>query len=341
MNRRNFLRGIMNAACGVVALGTVMTVAACSTTGGTAAPTMQLNWVYDFAAAGPVLAEVDKYFAKTGAGDVQLQPGGSNIAPDPIVASGKALVGVSSPEVTAAANKGGANLKIVAATLQSNPYTVLSLAGDPIRRPQDLVGKTIAVEPTAMTPWRGFLAVNGIDPESVKTVPPNYDLSLLTTGKVDGYLAFVTNDEVTLKTKGVDYVSMPFDKNGYPSVGETIMVDESSLTSRRDEVKKLIHAVILGWQAAAADPSGTASVIVDHYGESLGLTLDDQTAKLQAMAPLIIVPGTTNRVLQVTPDRASATVESLRKAGVPVDVDGLFDLSIVDEIYAENPEIAQ
>ena len=48
--------------------------------------------------------------------------GGPNVSQDSVVAAGKALVGISSPDITGAAILKGAPLVIIGAQYQKNPF---------------------------------------------------------------------------------------------------------------------------------------------------------------------------------------------------------------------------
>ena len=82
---------------------------------------------------------------------------------DAVVAAGKAFVGISSPDITAAAILQGADLIIVGAQYQKNPFCIMSLATKPIHTPQDMIGKKIGVQSTNESVWKAFLKANNID----------------------------------------------------------------------------------------------------------------------------------------------------------------------------------
>ena len=69
--------------------------------------------------------------------------------------SGKALVGISAPDIVAAAITAGAELTCIGAEYQKNPFCVMSLADKPIKTP---ARKFDVVTARAMAPLAGFVA---------------------------------------------------------------------------------------------------------------------------------------------------------------------------------------
>jgi ABC-type nitrate/sulfonate/bicarbonate transport system substrate-binding protein len=86
----------------------------------------QLGWVTNTEFAGTYLAQTQGYDAANGL-KVTILPGGSDPV-EPVVASGKALVGDSNADIVAAAVAAGAQLRIIGAKYQINPFCIISSA---------------------------------------------------------------------------------------------------------------------------------------------------------------------------------------------------------------------
>ncbi len=154
----------------------------------------QLGWITNTEFAGTYIAQKDGYFSSGGL-SVNLLPGGSDPV-EPVVASGKALVGDSNADTVAAAVAAGANLRIIGARYQLNPFCIISSAKDPIKTPQDLIGKKIGINTYNLTAWNVFLALNHIKPSQVTTVDEGYSSgpTPLVNGQVDAWMGFSTNE---------------------------------------------------------------------------------------------------------------------------------------------------
>ena len=114
IERRSLLRGgaglaVFGAASALLAACGDDTTPAASSSGGAksfGALNYQLSWVKNVEFAGAYIADTKGYYTAAGFSSVNLMAGGPNVSQDAVVASGKALVGISSPDITAAAING-------------------------------------------------------------------------------------------------------------------------------------------------------------------------------------------------------------------------------------------
>lgn len=339
---------------GLAAVATVATLAlsACSTDSSEATSdsasgdasygtiNMQLSWLKNVEFAGEYLASENGYFTDAGFDDVTLTAGGSSATgAEAAVTTGQAFIGVSSPLITAPAIASGAQVKIIGATYQKNPFSLVSAASDPIESPDDLIGKTIAVSDSNTLVWRAFLAANDIDAADVNVVPFS-DTSLLTTDQVDGYIAYTTAGANALVAAGFEATEFLFADNGLPMVGEVLVVSQDSIDNERDKVKAVTAAIIEGWNAAFADPENAVDLTVNKYGKEQGYELAQQQRSFDAQSLLINTDDTeANGLLTVSDELIDQTVESMALAGVETSGDELFDLSLLEEVYEENPDL--
>jgi ABC-type nitrate/sulfonate/bicarbonate transport system substrate-binding protein len=257
------------------------------------------------------------------------------------VASGKAFSGISSPDITAAAINQGADLIIVGAQYQKNPFAIMSLASSPIHNPQEMIGKKIGVQSTNEAVWQAFLKANNIAPSKIHEVPVQFDPTPLTTHTVDGWFSFITNEPNLLKVKGFDTYTFLLNDYNYPLVSETFMVQKSALTgATRDKLKAFLVAEIMGWHDSIADPAAGPHLAVTKYGKTLGLDQTEQTLESTAQNKLILTSETaTNGIFTITPASIAASVHTLGLGGITIAASKLFDTSVIDEVYQEHPEL--
>ncbi|NUU22329.1 MAG: ABC transporter substrate-binding protein [Streptomycetaceae bacterium] len=349
MDRRRFLvRGLQFG--GLAAMG-VPLLAACggddddkSSGGGGGAHgkiKIRLSWIKNVEFAGEYLADTRGYYLAEGFSGVELVSGGPSAPPqDTDVVTRQAFVGISAPDVTGAAVKEGAPLKIIGAQYQKNPFCVMSLAKKPIATPQDMYGKKIGVQATNETVWSAFLKAANLDGSRIQKVPAQFDPTPLTTGDVDGWFSFVTNEPNTLKVKGIDTVTFKLADFGYPLVSETFMVLDETIKKDREKVKAFLRAEIRGWKDSLADPAAGAALAVEKYGKDLGLDVPEQTLESQSQNALILTDDTrANGLFSITDALVEANIQTLKIAGIDVRADQLFDLSLLREVYAENPAL--
>lgn len=313
-----------------------------SGSGGYGDISVQLSWIKNIEFSGEYFAITEGHFTDAGFGTVDLIAGGSaGTSAESAVVSGKAFVGLSSPTVTAPAINEGATLKIVGATYQQNPFCILSIETNPIATPQDMVGKKIGVQSgTNEVIFNALLKANGIDASSLTTVPVQYDPTVLITGEVDGFVAYITNEPILIESKGHTPTTFLMADNGLPLVAETFTVTQDAIDNEREKVKAYLKAEILGWKAAVADPAGSAKLAVENFGKDQGLDLEEQTAEAEAQAKLVANDDTAkNGLFTMTDELIAQNIEALAAAGTTITAEQLFDLSLLEEVYAENPDL--
>ncbi len=304
---------------------------------------VQLSWIKNYEFAGEFFATENGYYIDEGFGSVELVTGPVNSA-DELVATGEVTVGLSAPDATARyVLDSGAPLKIIGSTYQKNPFCILSLQeGKPISAPADLVGKTIGVQSgTNQSIFEGFLKANGLTPEQMTIKPVQFDPSPLYDNQVDGFMSYVTNEPFLAKAKGFTPVTLVFADNGLPLTAETFTVLQDTIDANREMLKAFLYAEIKGWTDSVADPKGSAELVVSKYGKDLpGLTVESQTEQATAQNDLIVTADTkANGIFTLTDTMQSEIVDAIALTGYTITAAELFDLSLLDEVYAAHPDL--
>jgi ABC-type nitrate/sulfonate/bicarbonate transport system substrate-binding protein len=336
------------AAVTIAAAGLVLALAGCS--GSTPAAdgdseslgdlALQLSWIKNEEFAGEFFAQENGYFEEAGLGEVSMAAGPSTGSAE--LLSGTADVALSDAVSigTVVANE-EAPLKIIGATFQKNPFTILSLAdGGNILTPEDLVGKKIGVQASNTSLFEALLAVNDVDPSSLTIVPVQYDPSVLINGDVDGFVAYLTNEPITVAEQGYEVANLPFADNGLPFVAETVTVTDQTIAEDREKLKAFLVAEIKGWSDALADPDGAAELALELNGPEAVPSIEKAKAGSAAQNLLIVSEETEeNGLFTISEDLQEQTVKTLAAAGITVEASDLFDLSLLAEVYEENPDL--
>ena len=325
----------------LVACGSSDDEAAPAASGGAASYgdlSVQLSWIKNIEFGGEYYAIEKGYYAAAGFSKVTLVAGPTSA--ESAVASGKSLVGLSAPPTTAAAIGEGAPLKIIGATFQKNPFCITSLAKTPIATPQDMIGKKIGVQAANTSIFEGLLKANNIDKSKLTIVPVQFDPTVLTTGDVQGFVSYLTNEPITLAAAGNDVVTFSFAENGLPLVAETFTVLQETIDKDRDKLKAYLTAEIKGWKDAIADPAALAKLAVEKYGIDQKLEVAEQTQEATAQNKLITSADTTkNGLFTMTDALITENIEALGRSGVSITADKIFDLSLLKEIYAADSSL--
>lgn len=335
------------------ALAALLAVSAISLSACTAAPAesgdatgsygdidVQLSWILNEEWSGEMLAEEAGYYTDAGFDSVRLIAGPSS-------GISELLSGTSDISLTDALSVGAAvaqedvPVKILGSTFQKNPFTIVSSTDAPIKTPQDMIGKRIGVQAANSAVFEAFLTANDIALDEVEVVPVEYDPSVLVNGDVDGLIAFVTSQSVTLAAEGYPVNDLLFADNGLPFVAHVITTTDDTIANNREMLKAFLEAEIRGWTDAVADPAAGAQAAVDQHGDDLGLDIDLSTASAVAQSELLIVSDETaeNGLFTISDELQEQTIASLARAGMELDAADLFDTSLLAEVYAENPDL--
>jgi ABC-type nitrate/sulfonate/bicarbonate transport system substrate-binding protein len=302
---------------------------------------LQLSWIKNEEFAGEFFADSKGYYEDAGFSEVTMTPGPSTGSAE--LLSGTADVALSDAVSigTVVANE-EAPLKIIGATYQKNPFTILSLAdGGNIATPEDMIGKKIGVQASNTSLFEALLKANDIDASKVTIVPVQYDPSVLVNGDVDGFVAYLTNESITVAASGVAVTNLPFADNGLPFVAETFAVTDQTIAEDREKLKAFLVAEIKGWSDAVNDPEGGAKLALETYGSDLGLVEANSLAGSKEASENLVVSDETeeNGLFTISDDLQSSTIKTLSGAGIDVSADDLFDMSLLAEVYKENPEL--
>ena len=295
---------------------------------------VQLSWIKNVEFAGSYIADTKGYYRSSGV-NVNLIAGGPTASIEPTVVSGKALVGINTPDSTAAAVDQGAPLKIIASMYQKSPFAMMSLASAPIKTPQDLYGKKIGVQAANEPIWATFLKANNLDPSKITKVPVQFDPTPLAQKQVDGWVSYVTNEPNLLKVKGVDTFTFLFNDYHYPVFTNTYFVTEQTLADKaaRANVVNFLRADIRGWQDSLKDPKLGAQLTIDNYGKNLGLDVPEQTLESQAANQLIESSDTiAHGLFWMTDERIADTVKTVALGGTQI-TPALFTREILEEVF--------
>ena len=302
---------------------------------------IQLSWIKNTEFMGEFVADDAGYFTDAGFDSVDLIPGPASAEAG--VISGNVDLGIGNAISTGTViAEEGAPLKIIGATYQKNPFTILSLAGvGNIATVDDLAGKTFGVQASNQSLWDAFVKVNDIDLSTVTVVPVEYDPTPLFNGEVDGWFAYLTNENIDAELAGLDPVNLPLADNGLPFVAETFTASDDAIANDREMLKALLVAEIKGWSDAINDPTAAATLTVDTYGKDLGLTMEKETRQAEIQATDLVVSSDTeeNGLFTISDDLQETSIETLAAAGVEIDAETLFDMTLLAEVYEENPEL--
>jgi ABC-type nitrate/sulfonate/bicarbonate transport system substrate-binding protein len=245
----------------------------------------QLSWIKSIQYGG-FFAGVDQGLFKKFNIDATFVSGGPNVDPIGNVASGQSQLGDRPIGPLIVARDKGIPIKVIATVFQKSPYSIISLAKTPIKSPQELKGKTIAV-PTSARPLLLYMLSNsGLKADDVNIVPAAPDPTALVSGQIDGYCGYITNQGVMLKTRGVEIYAINTQDYGLPETTVTIYGREDFLAANKKLVVDFLKGAVQSHAWALDHPEETAKLMVEKYGAP-GLDYQAQLTEIKESKPYI------------------------------------------------------
>lgn len=262
LSRRSLLK-TMGAAAGLAGTGTFISISQ-GLAQDTFKVSMQLGWLAGNGNLGEVAADKLGYFAEEGL-EFEIVPGGPNVDGVASVASGRSNLGqVSSSPSLMLARSAGIPIKCIAAGYQQHPYTYFSLAKNPIRTPQDMIGKTIGTQATGRILFRALLAKNGIPEDQVELKVIGSDMAPLMTGQVDAITGWKTNINA-LSVLGDQRVDMTLWDAGIQLYANPFYTTDAVLAEHGDKVEAMVRAISRGWGWVRENPEQAVEYLVERY----------------------------------------------------------------------------
>ncbi len=290
--------------------------------------TMQAAWINDAEFMGYFIAIDSGLYAAEGL-DVTYLPGGPDVIPESTIVAGKADLALTTPDTTVKAIvEQGAKFKIIGAQYQKNPVGIVSLASKPIKSPQDLIGKTLAVPPVNVISVEAMLKLNNIDKAQVNIVPYAYDPTPLVKGEIDASLDFTTNVPYTIKQAGPEAVSFLLYDFGFTIFNDTVVVTEETLKAKRKELVSWLRASRKGWEENFKDPNAYPPKYAETWFKGTGRTIENEVYFNNAQKPLIESPA---GIFAMTDEAIEKNIAALSEVGIKATKD-MFDTSLLAEI---------
>jgi NitT/TauT family transport system substrate-binding protein len=258
---------------------------------GAAAPepvTVQLKWVHQAQFAGFYVALDRGYYAEENL-DIRLVPGGKDIQVAQSIAGGQADFGVLAAEDILINRGKGLPLKAIAAIYRRSAVVFLSRAGSGITRPQDFLGKTVAVINQGggtefQTQLVAMMKNLGLDVSKIHLFPYDPGYEDFYNGSVDITAAYTTGGLITIRKKGLSpNLIWPGDYR-VRFYSDTIATADDMIARDPERVTRFLRATLRGWCEAIGNPAAAVDIILKY---ALIKDRDLQSAMFDAMMPLV------------------------------------------------------
>ncbi|MCB9436739.1 MAG: ABC transporter substrate-binding protein [Anaerolineales bacterium] len=289
--------------------------------------TLQLSWVHEYSSSPFYAAEKNGRFADQNL-SVQLLEGGFGesgyIEPIDEVISGDAQFGLSSGVALLQARAEGKPVVAVLSMLQRSPFAIISLNDSEILTPQDLIGKTVAVnDGGARQIYDAMLVSQGIDLAEVNTISRlEFGIDPLVNGEVDAIGGWIINEGVLVQEAGHEPNFILLSDYGFDTYDFVVFTSQSLVDDSPDLIQRFVSAVVAGIDDVVANPSQAVTYVRDYAPD---LDTEGQRRRLDASIPLMNVPGIPHGFMQ--PEIWSVTYQIL------VDQGGLDETFNLESAY--------
>lgn len=257
--------------------------------------TLQLKWVTQAQFAGYFVAK-DKGLYEAEGLDVEIKPGGPNIAPEQIIAGGGADVIVDWMGAALAAREKGVPLVNIAQPYKNAGLEIICPADSPIKKIEDFKGHTVGVWFYGNeVPFFALMNKYGIPTEGgaegVKVLQQSFDVQPLIQKQADCIHVMTYNELGQAYDAG--YTPDKLTVFSYTEMGDNLLEDglyvlEPTLKDAafKDKLVRFVRASMKGWAYAKDNPEEAADIVLEN--DTTGAqTKDHQLYMIKEVAKLL------------------------------------------------------
>ena len=225
------------------------------------------------------------YYAKEGL-DVDIKLGAGSGKTINLIGGQQDDIGFADYMLTAVAASKGMKVKGIMGVIQEGAWAVISFADKPIKTPQELIGKSIAMTADHKPLFDLLLSINRIpaDKVSVKIVSPATRNTVFANGNVDGFVSIVIGSPLEFVVrakagKGKPVHFMPFEKFGLSPLGQGVITNDQYITAKPAVLEKFVRASSKAFTEVMKPENHDAAV-------AIGLKLSETTPNAAAAVKL-------------------------------------------------------
>ncbi|MBN9065345.1 MAG: ABC transporter substrate-binding protein, partial [Rhizobiales bacterium] len=198
--------------------------------------TLQLKWVAQAQFAGYFVAKDKGYYKDEGL-DVDIKPGGPDIAPEQVIAGGGADVIVDWMAAALAARDKGVELVNIAQPFDKAGLEIACPKDGPIKKPEDFKGHTVGVwffgNEYPFFAWMNKLGISTEGgPNGVKVLKQSFDVQPLIQHQADCIHVMTYNEYWQVIDAGIkpdDLITFQYEKEGVATLEDGLYVLEDKL----------------------------------------------------------------------------------------------------------------
>jgi len=235
--------------------------------------TLQLKWVTQGQFAGYYVAK-DKGFYEEEGLDVEIKPGGPDVAPPQVIAGGGADVIVDWMPSALATREKGVPLVNIAQPFKRSGMMLTCRKETGITKPEDFKGKTLGVwfggNEYPFLSWMNHLGIKTDGgPEGVTVLKQGFNVDPLIQKQADCISTMTYNEYWQVIDAGIpedQLVVFKYEDQGVATLEDGLYVLEKSLDDPAmvDKLARFVKASMKGWDYARENPDEAAEIVLDN-----------------------------------------------------------------------------
>lgn len=282
--------------------------------------TLQLKWVAQAQFAGYFVAK-DKGFYEEAGLDVEIKPGGPDIAPEQVIAGGGADVIVDWMGGALAAREKGVGLVNIAQPFKKAGMELVCPKDGPIQSEADFKGHTLGVwfygNEYPFFAWMNKIGLSTDGgPDGVTVLKQSFDVQPLIQKQADCISVMTYNEYWQLIDAGYkpeDLIVFNYSEMGNDLLEDGLYALEDKLADPafKEKMVKFVGASMKGWEYAIANPEEAAGIVMDNGGqdENHQIRMMGEIAKLIGEPDAKLIPAAYERTAKALLDQKIITKE--------------------------------
>ncbi|CAN7411823.1 ABC transporter substrate-binding protein [Pararhizobium sp. LjRoot255] len=234
---------------------------------------LQLKWVTQAQFAGYYVAK-DKGFYEEEGLDVEIKPGGPDIAPPQVIAGGGADVVVDWMPSALATREKGVPLVNIAQPFKSSGMMLTCLKESGVATPADFKGKTLGVwffgNEYPFLSWMSQLGLKTDGgPDGVTVLKQGFNVDPLIQKQAACISTMTYNEYWQVIDAGIkpeDLVTFKYEDQGVATLEDGLYALEDKLKDPafKEKMVKFVRASMKGWKYAEANPDEAAGIVLEN-----------------------------------------------------------------------------
>ncbi|MEK1890554.1 MAG: ABC transporter substrate-binding protein [Phyllobacterium sp.] len=234
---------------------------------------LQLKWVTQGQFAGYYVAK-DKGFYEEAGLDVEIKPGGPDVAPPQVIAGGGADVVIDWMPSALATREKGLPLVNIAQPFKRSGMMLTCRKETGITKPEDFKGKTLGVwfggNEYPFLSWMNHLGLKTDGgPNGVTVLKQGFNVDPLIQKQADCISTMTYNEYWQVIDAGIpadQLVTFKYEDEGVATLEDGLYVLQKSLDDPKmvDKLARFVKASMKGWEYTRANPDEAATIVLDN-----------------------------------------------------------------------------